>query len=619
MKVKKFSYTFLFPLIFILFSLFACVDDKVGESYYTFTGETIYSYLQKDSLGEFSEVVKAIDKAGLKGVFSSYGTYTFFAPTNDAMQAYYAKHGTSFEAITGDSLKEMLYYHLLNVEYLTEAFVEGLLPTKNFNDRYINVSFSAFSSGKKIILVNQNSSIVDADLETHNGVIHAVGSVLEPSDMFLAEKIEAAGYYSIFYKALIETGLADSLKLVEDEKYIGDQLVTAYNGAQTNTVSSRVFGYTALVESDSVFANEGINSFDELVVAAKEKYVELYGQEEPSSNFTDRENSLNLFVAYHLLEVMADANGLVDNYYKTFHSSLYNETSHVEYIPTMRNRSLLEAKTGNKINQQSDGTYVGLSSDATRINVDCWNGIYHEINKVLWYDKTVEDDVLNKRLRIDFGSLNPEMTNNGLRPSTHPSSRWVVQNGYFKYTSLGSDANVLLHFMQNNGWAGYQGGYIAVNGWYDIVVQTPPLPPGTWEIRLGVSTYSGAGYSKHGLAQLYFDGNPLGIPMNFALDGTNALIGWIADADTDDEGAANDRAMRNRGWMKAPDVYGDASGTNARNIYRYLRRIIATINVGDNDRDKPHFFRAKALETTLFEIDYFEFVPKSALENEDKH
>lgn len=606
----------LFFLSFVVSGFFySCIDEVSDQSFYTFTGETIFSYLEKDESGQFTELLKAVEKADLKGLLSSYGTFTFFVPTNDAFESYYKKNETSLEELTVKEIKDIIFYHLIETQqYAIADFGEGLIPSVNMKNRYLSVTLSSFQGGEKVILINQSVPIVIQDIETHNGTMHAISGILEPSDQFLNEILESKERYSIFVEALRITGLVDSVKLIEDENYV-QQDRNGYDGVWP-TAPALKYGYTAFVESDETFRKEGISDLNDLITKAREKYKELYGYEDPTGDdWKDRKNSLNMFVAYHLLEQISDASGLVDRYYKTRHTTDFGVNQHVEYIPTMRHRSLLEVKTGNYINQKSDGTAVMLVEDLTLINVSYINGIYHEIDKVLWYDKSVEQDVLNKRLRVDFGSLNPEFANNALRGTT--VSKTCCANGYLKYTDLGDDPNVNLYVKHgNNDWCYYQGDGITVDGWYDITIQLPPLPPDTWEIRVGVICYVGSGNLAHGVAQLYFSGEPIGIPMDFGGSVYDPSIGWILDSQTDDNGSANDRAMRNRGWMKAPPVYGQpSSGTIARDWPQPLRRILTTVPI--SDRDKSNSFRAKALNSALLDIDYFEFVPKSALENED--
>src|SRR6476469_7151212 len=47
----------------------------------------IYPYLQNNP-SQFSEWAKIVDKSGYAGFLTAYGSYTMFAPTNDAVRLY---------------------------------------------------------------------------------------------------------------------------------------------------------------------------------------------------------------------------------------------------------------------------------------------------------------------------------------------------------------------------------------------------------------------------------------------------------------------------------------------------------------------------------------------------
>ena len=61
--------------------------------------------------------------------------------------------------------------------------------------------------------------------------------------------------------------------------------------------------------------------------------------------------------------------------------------------------------------------------------------------------------------------------------------------------------------------------------------------------------------------QLYFDGKICGNPMLMEPMAVDPEIGWEDDNQTYDNGLENDKQMRNRGWMKAPDSYNNYTPT----------------------------------------------------------
>ena len=100
------------------------------------------------------------------------------------------------------------------------------------------------------------------------------------------------------------------------------------------------------------------------------------------------------------------------------------------------------------------------------------------------------------------------------------------------------------------------------------------------------------------------------------------ILPWLtlADKETEDGGAENDKLMRNRGWMKLPDTYKIGNDV-ARNSDVRVRRILTKKYFGAGD----HWLRLKCVSDGHFEadIDFIEFVPLNIISDpnkpEDRH
>ena len=100
--------------------------------------------------------------------------------------------------------------------------------------------------------------------------------------------------------------------------------------------------------------------------------------------------------------------------------------------------------------------------------------------------------------------------------------------------------------------------------------------------------------------------------------GTDPRVGWVDDDKTTDEGVENDKMMRNRGYMKAPNsIYSLNGPKTLRQDNMSLRIIIGTFTFQDY---APHYFRAKNVEADNleFHFDYLEYVPVSYIDKEGK-
>ena len=137
--------------------LASCDSDSLeGDSYYTFTGETVASYVENrpDSFSVFSQIVK---DAGEEALLSTYGHYTAFIPTDEAFSDFFREHSTSLEQLSADEKRNIVYNHIIRstaIDYLTKDFTEGALGTSNMNNRYIIISYVRNDHGRNSILIN---------------------------------------------------------------------------------------------------------------------------------------------------------------------------------------------------------------------------------------------------------------------------------------------------------------------------------------------------------------------------------------------------------------------------------------------------------------------------------
>lgn len=124
--------------------------------------------------GAFSTLVKAVQAAGLVETLKGPGPFTVFAPTDDAFAKLPA--GT-LDAVLADKAKltAILTFHVVPGKVLAKDVV-GLngKSVKTVQGGMLKVDTS---SGVKI----GDATVVKADVETSNGVIHVIDTVLLPA------------------------------------------------------------------------------------------------------------------------------------------------------------------------------------------------------------------------------------------------------------------------------------------------------------------------------------------------------------------------------------------------------------------------------------------------------
>jgi len=601
----------------------SCLDE--APSLPSFPQEMMGQYLL-DRKGDFSEFSRLLDTTQVMGLINAYGKYTLFAPNNDAMRAFYKSKGrASLKGFTLDTLKTIAFDHLIKGYVITtDKFINGLMPYLTMSDRFVETS-SKVDSGNYMYYVNKTSGILTKNILVSNGVIHMINKVLTPSTSTLVQAISADTRFKLFYEALIKTGLSNSLLLIRDDTYNPanysylDVHYQTSSGCIDQLPAERKYGFTAFMESDSTYNTVyNIRTLDDLKAYAAAHVYNEDPADASVTDITDPRNSLNKFIAYHLVNKKLPAVKLIDEYDTDHMIKTYDL---FEYIETMNPNTLLEVKkersTGqtNLINKSpTTGEVVQLV--ANDYDNDCTNGVYHEINKILIYDTRVAGEMSTKRLRMDAAAFFPELTNNDMRIYNRDNDQsWVYPSGYLARLTR-SETTYFSYDNAYGGWQDFEGDEFFLKGLYDFEIVTPAVPAGTYEVRFG---YQPTG--ARGAAQLYWDHTPCGIPLDLTILSDNPLVGWVLPGSdpTDPLGYENDKMMRNRGYMKGPSTYFDPLGimygkTIARNSVHSLRRILGTYTF---TKASTHIFTVEAVRAGQFQLDYLEFVPVELIENED--
>ena len=477
---------------------------------------------------------------------------------------------------------------------------------------------------------------------------------------------------SLFTAALEATGWMDSLKCYEDKSYsVGadstnwtNNALVMITGTEYDNVAymkQRLVAHTVLAEPDSVYQKKNIQSLEDLKAYAQRVYSIVYPQDANVTDVTDLRNALNRFVAYHILPFSAGYYQLtcVDGANSTLAINWNRRAIDIaDWYETCMPHSIMKfsfpsgTQTGLYVNRRGvqdradergvfvRGAKVVPSSDMS-VNSYGINGIYHYVDDILAYNDLTQHVVLNERMRIDASTLSPDFITSGARGhytrSNYENGKygiWDITSNYKnKQTCLGFKAGAAKNFEFNDAqthlhvrprtlsfWS-YGGDEVAIKGIFDMTVKLPPVPAGTYEVRLGTCV----GFNNRGLVQVYIDDVPQGVPIDMRPSGTD-LFGWKSDSSLGDEEAiaAFDKTIYNQGWMKGPKSYYSASsenggtpGTCFRDAPNIVRRVLGHF-VSDGQTD--HYLRMKQLYSLLnctMDFDYIELVPSTVYDNED--
>lgn len=126
--------------------------------------------------GQFTTLVAAVQAAGLESTLRGAGPFTVFAPTDAAFAALPA--GTVEGLLKPENkakLTAILTYHVLPTEVMSSAIGTTSMDAATVGGKTVKVDGS--TAGK--VMIN-DATVVTADVDASNGVIHVIDKVLLP-------------------------------------------------------------------------------------------------------------------------------------------------------------------------------------------------------------------------------------------------------------------------------------------------------------------------------------------------------------------------------------------------------------------------------------------------------
>ena len=666
------------------FGITSCKEDIDESNLYTFTGETIEDYLANRS-ERFSSFNYILSRIGYDKILSAYGTYTCFAPDNDALAHYLDSlyndtvnvnvphNGLTAPGIEGlgpenpkaDSLcQDIALFHLLGTKIMGVNMGNGM-TIKTLLGRDINTSIDP-SSGE--LLISRNSTVTSMDNELENGVLHEINQVISRSNMLITGEIDnRPDLFTIFTQALKLTGLADSLTDISTTDF-----GKVDNKRNFYTPDKCELGYTIFIETDKTLADKGINNIDDLKAYANKVYEHCADKNggwydyarnnnikiSTGDDYKNPWNTLSMYLRYHILECRIAYNDLVRK------CNEVSKVTAVEYYETMlpytmvkitRNSSKFRLNRWVANNTLTDmvaelGTagmhsvlFDGIEISGYKDQISAINGYIHPVTDILVYDEKVPRGALNERIRIDDTALFGEMMSNSFRGITEAQVRALnggkvggpdgrhtadyirIPPGFFKYMSIynGEDTRFYYFAHTSDSWSNYQWDEFNCMGNYDFAFRLPPVPDGTYELRVGYTAED----PERGMLQFYLGSSSdlstmkaLDIPLDMRHEPANnsnltpdAITGWCDWTRLDDKGVESDANMRNLGYMRGPLFY-TFNGNPARNHSQDLRRIITR----QEFKQGNYWLRCKSVIENPqgeFHLDYIEFCPENVYNN----
>ena len=123
--------------------------------------------------GSFETLVAAVEAAGLVDTLKGEGPFTVFAPTDEA-----------FAALPEGTVEDLLKPE--NIDQLTAILTYHVVPGKVMSSDLTDDMSATTVQGSNVMIdldngvMVENANVVSADIETSNGVIHVIDTVILP-------------------------------------------------------------------------------------------------------------------------------------------------------------------------------------------------------------------------------------------------------------------------------------------------------------------------------------------------------------------------------------------------------------------------------------------------------
>lgn len=431
------------------------------------------------------------------------------------------------------------------------------------------------------------------------------------------------------------------------------------------------YGFTVFVEPDDLYEKKfkeyGISTSNGMVRALYDLACKIYdpvfaGDADYKAAYgfdkiTDRNNPLNMFMAYHILTrdvigwnkltPIEVHSGIVDgaigikidkmnpcDWYETLMPRTMMKLEQATVREYMGNSERGQRYINRRVDDKFsiDGSKIQPTVEADYLQ-DAPNGRYFYIDDIIAFSKDTQEKVLNDRIRMDFSTIFPEVMTMNMRLNGDPTKddesskadqtfkngkNYWFPKGYLDNVTMEGNGVLVYRRPHWNFWS-YEGDEFNLFGDYDFTFRLPPVPyEGEYQIRLGFCALD-----TRGVAQIYFDGKPQGIPVDMRKRLSDETIlgdqfGTKKWADmTDEEKAEDQKMLKNLGYYRG--AYGGyhSSGSTINEFVdnpRTYRLVLCTVHINPK---KDHYIRVRCTSSSKlgnnneFMMDYLEIVPKS--------
>ncbi len=465
-----------------------CEKEKPQAGFYSADVISISQFVL-DSTNNFKKFAKILETANMVDALASYNpagnNFTLFLPTDEAVDQFIEDNNDfdDFDELLADKdyVTSLARYHVVMLELKTNDFPYGALPDTTATGDYLTIGID-ISGDSSIYRVNNVAPIIQPNIELINGTVHVISKMLEPVVMSSYDWLIKHKGFSILTEALEITGLKDTMGI--------------YSHTPDGKTIENV--YTMLVEHDSIYHKRGIYTIEDL--------IDTIVGDPGRNNYTEPDNPLYQFAAYHIMENRYFLDALESSVYNTYANFPVNIISDIELMVNKGSRVY------DTIINYPDTTIIDyISILVEKSNVLTKNGAIHFINEMLELYKPGID-------RVTFQFTNEEPILDQIRNE--------VGEHYFysddEFTAIKWEGVKELVYIKSASASekAWDNDYIRLDGDFKITYKIPKVLAGTYDVMINANASS----NKNATILVYIDGKRIGSSFDLSTGGNPYLF-----------------------------------------------------------------------------------------------
>jgi len=264
-------------------SFTACDDYMDGDDWVANSEPQLDEYVfANPDLSLFYAIIQQGDAIGM---VHAYGTYTLFAPTNDAVAEYLCGGDVNaakaaIANMSADSARSIVKYHMLSDTLHTYDLTDTRLAYPNMETDYMTSQYRHNEeTGENYYVINRTSCIVEGDIHAGNGLLHVVNGFLHRPEYSVTDVFDAIDDYAEGYGTM-----NDLMKQIYSRYPAIKTKLDSILGAQTYL--------TFLAQPDAVMEEEELATLDDVIAALQKNNISNYSVEQLLENW----------IGYHFLQ-----------------------------------------------------------------------------------------------------------------------------------------------------------------------------------------------------------------------------------------------------------------------------------------------------------------------------